>query len=111
MRLFLIRIREHPIANDRREFMAGRDELAKSPPSRAEGVELVQGEAVFSVGTLEIREFQQKLMHNFGIDRLVDPRDNLDITGIEANLPFVRRGNHDLSAYEFAPVHVIADRK
>jgi len=91
MRLFLIRIREHPIANYRREFMAGRDELAKSPPSRAEGIELIHGEAIFGVGALEIREFQQKLMHNFGIDGLVDPRDNFDIAGIEANLPFVRR--------------------
>jgi hypothetical protein len=34
----------------------------------------------------EIREFQQKLIHNSGIDGLVDPRDDLDITRIETNL-------------------------
>src|SRR5579872_5737591 len=91
--------------------MAGCDELAKSPPGRAEGVELIHGEAVFGVGALEIREFHQKLIHNFGIDRLIDPRDDLNIARIEANLPFVRRRDHDLSTYEFAPVHVIAESR
>ena len=86
-RLFLVRIWKHPIANRRREVVASRDELAKSPPGWAERIELIRRETVFGVGALEIREFQQKLIHNSGIDGFVDPRDDFDITRIETNLP------------------------
>src|SRR5260370_25850154 len=107
--LFLVRIREHSITNHRRKIMAGRDELAESPPSWTERVELIDRDTVFGVCALEIREFQQKLIHDFGIDGLVDSWNNLDVTPVEADLPLVRRGDHDISPHEFAPMHMIAE--
>ena len=43
------------------------------------------------------------------MDWLVDARTNLDVAGIEANLPGIRGGNHNIPADEFAPVHVISE--
>jgi hypothetical protein len=42
------------------------------------------------------------------IHRVVDPRYNLDIAGVESLLPLVRQGYHDVTANEFRPMHVVA---
>src|ERR1700730_8245017 len=89
--------------------MAGRDELAQSPSCWTERVELIDRETVFGVRAMEIRKFQQKRIHDFGIDGIVDSWNNLDITRIEAHLPLVGRRDHDVSSDEFAPMHMITE--
>src|SRR3984885_1150166 len=89
--------------------MACCDELAKSPPRRSERIELIHRETIFRVGALEIGEFQQQLVNNFGFNLLVNPRDNFDITRIETNLPLMWRGDTHVSPDKFAPIHGIPE--
>ena len=69
----------------------------------------VDRQTVFVVGAAKIgKSFVQVHRSNFRVDRIVDARFDFNIAGIEANLPGMRRGNHNVAADEFAPVHVIA---
>ena len=64
---------------------------------------------ILVVGAAEIRKFLQQLLYDVRIDWLLYPRSDTHIARIEANLPFVGRRNHDIAAYQLAPLHVVAE--
>src|ERR1700730_1635673 len=90
--------------------MTRRDELAKGPSGGAEEIEFVKGQASLRVGAAEIREFPGEFPHDLCINRFVDAGTNLNVAGVEANLPRVRWRNDDITTDEFAPVHVVSKR-
>src|SRR5579863_1295454 len=59
----------------------------------------------------EIGEFPGQLLDDLSVYGIVDARAHLYITDIEANLPRVRRRNHNIAPDQFAPVHVVAKRR
>src|SRR5712692_577255 len=103
-----IRIRQHEVTHQAIEVMASGDELTKRPSGRSEGIESVQRQAAVRVGASEIRKLPQEFFQDPWINRLVDARTNLNVAGVQANLPHVRWRNDDITTDEFAPVHVVA---
>src|SRR5204863_6546959 len=85
-------------------------ELPQSSQSSAEGVELVDREPAFGIRSAEVGEPLQQVLNHARCDRLMDAWDNLDITCVIALLPGVWWRDYDISADEFAPVHVISER-
>src|SRR5271165_2294851 len=106
-----IRVGKHEIAHDTVQFIAPGNELAESPASGAERIEFFDRQSIVDIGAPEIDELPGELLHNSWLDRLVDARTDLDIAGIVAKLPCVRRRNDDITANKLAPVHVIAKRR
>src|SRR3984893_10036614 len=90
--------------------MTSSDELTKRPSGRSEGIESIERQAALRVGASEIRKLPQKFLHDLWINRLVDARTNLNIAGVQANLPRVGRRNDNIATNKFAPVHVVAKR-
>src|SRR5712692_2474813 len=103
-----IRIRQHEVTHQPIKVMTSGDELTKRPSGRSEGIESVQRQATLRVGASEIRKLPQEFFQDPWINRLVDARTNLNVAGVQANLPRVRWRNDDITTDEFAPVHVVA---
>src|SRR5882724_9218133 len=55
------------------------------------------------------REAPKKHIQNFRIDGAIDSRNDLNVASVKADLPFVRRRDHDIPINEFAPLHMIAE--
>src|ERR1700693_2498279 len=88
--------------------MASRNELAERTARWPERIEFFEGQAVFGARAPEVREFPGKFCFDIRAHRLVDARGNFDVASIDPNVPGVGRGDHQISADEFAPVHVVA---
>src|SRR4026207_1037163 len=85
-------------------------ELSDRPHSRYAAADFRRGEPVRLVRPPEIDELSEKLIDNGLRDRRVDPRLHPDVAGVETLLPGLWRRDPPISADQFAPVHVIAER-
>src|SRR5438128_8491824 len=103
------RVWKHHVSYQDREVGACGDELAQRAHGRPVRVELFHREAVLRVRTAEVREAGNELPHHLGVDRVVDPRPDLDVTCVEPFLPCGRWRDDGVRAYELAPMHVIAE--
>src|ERR1043166_4317774 len=61
------RIGKHDVPHERVEVAACADELAEGAHSRREGIELVDGETSFLVGSAEVREMVDQGLHLPGV--------------------------------------------
>ena len=93
------------------ELVARGEELTQRAARRSERIELVDSQAVQIVGAPEIGEASIQIVDNRGIDGPVDPRRDRDVARRKAFLPRARRRDHDVAADQFAPMHVIAERR
>lgn len=75
------------IADKAVEVAARGDELTKSAAGWSKRIEFINGNAALGICTPEIRNLLRKLSNNPGLDRIVDARTNLNVAGIETNLP------------------------
>ena len=76
-----------------------------------EGVEVVAAQAIRLVRPDEVREVRRKLRDDRRIDRVIDPRPDLDVGRVEALLPadgIVMTTSPPISSL---PVQVVADRR
>ena len=88
--------------------MTSPNELAEGTDGWWKSVEVCRGDAIFVIGTGEVGKSLKELVCDLGVYGCGDAVFYPHIACIEAFLPAARRRNDNVSANEFAPVHVVA---
>src|SRR5277367_708417 len=85
-----VRVRNHEVTHQHIEFTTRGDKLTESASAGREGIELFDRDAPLGVSTPEIGKFLRQFLNDSPVYRIVDARTDLDVTGVEADLPRVR---------------------
>src|ERR1700720_2943540 len=84
-------IRDHEVPHHCIQIMASSNELAQRAASRAKRIKFLDRQAAFGVGTSEVCELPVQFVDDLGINRIVNATANLNVAGVEAHLPRIRR--------------------
>ena len=106
-----VRVRDHRVGHLVEQLVIRDDEGAKCPRSRRERIEGSRRESIRPVRADEVREMGGERGHDGRVDRVVDPRPDLDVGRVEAFLPGGRHRDDDVAADQLGPVVVMADRR
>src|SRR5579871_3382523 len=101
---WLIRVRQHEIANQIIEIMASRNELAQGSDGRAVAVDLIERQTIFRIRAPKIRKLLLQFRNRAHADWIKNAISDFNAAVIKSCLPFIGRGNYDVSADQFAPV-------